>query len=72
MSHNVFAALCGVIKPILESTNVIEIKDPLLWWKVKSDFTLIHNGVKIILSVLALSASSERVFSSSGLIMNVT
>jgi hypothetical protein len=72
MSRDVFAALCGAIRPILESTNVIEIKDPLLWWKAKSDFTLIHDGVKMILSVPASSASSERVFSSSGLIMNVT
>jgi hypothetical protein len=31
ISRNVFAALCEVIKLILESTNVIEIKDLLLW-----------------------------------------
>jgi hypothetical protein len=72
MSHDVFAALCGVIRPILKSINVIEIKDPLLWWKVKSDFTLIHNGVKMILSVFASSGFSEQIFLSSGLIMNVT
>jgi hypothetical protein len=59
MSCNVFAALCEAIKLILESTNIIEIKDPLLWWKVKSNFTLIHNNVKMILNVFASSAFSE-------------
>jgi hypothetical protein len=59
MSRNVFAALCEAIKLILESTNVIEIKDPLLWWKAKSDFTLIHNSVKMILSVPTSSASNK-------------
>jgi hypothetical protein len=37
ISCDVFAALCGAIRLILESTNVIEIKDPLLWWKAKSN-----------------------------------
>jgi hypothetical protein len=31
MSRNMFVALCEAIRPILESTNVIEIKDSLLW-----------------------------------------
>jgi hypothetical protein len=64
-----FQSFCNSIRTQLESIPINSdsmLLDPLEWWAKKTKYSILHNGVKMILSTPASSAPSERVFSASG------